>query len=636
QEGVYTNASEITSDSDDLLTNVKQRIPSGNRVNTAEKNTSPLNMSPAKSVTDKAMQTIVGTTTKAEETEVTKSASQVSLQASAVQTEPIQSAQLSEQISTYTPPLNRLPMIRHPDTRQTSSRPNPAVTGRVEVEDVTKAVINPHVGRFQPHLSSRSLPKVEILTTSSSYSDLRMPYSTASVNTNERVESSTIQSGVTYWSSQTDLAYTEASPPPEPTADFPQYHPPERLEPSELAIKFGDVGTPKRDQRERSPMSPSVPLSVFGPPASRFIPERITSRDNSPLRIDLIQRSRVLSTSNQILRSSSLNRVEKPEAVDNQSRQLQGLSREIRRLEDAVAANPNADLMRDLDRLRVEYRFQLQLNERSRTRSLTTPYMRSLDVQPPLNVPTSNASGNRPMIPNTASTNGSKTKPLEDYANERLEAIRMQEQRTRIFEESFNSKPAPDYKTNKLTFTSPPPPSVPPMQPKYTYQIESGPLYDGEVTSINTTPITPRYTQTIRQLSPAAVNSFAEHQEPPLSRGAELRASRKSVTFDTNLESVALYSPHSTPSEKLTETTDQIRRPVVRVENQPITRANQSPVNAKRDLGFKSSVTQPENAENLSFKDKMAFFAKAIGEEMPKDRFKASQKERQIMNCLAH
>lgn len=122
-----------------------------------------------------------------------------------------------------------------------------------------------------------------------------MPYSTASVNTNERVESSTIQSGVTYWSSQTDLAYTEASPPPEPTADFPQYHPPERLEPSELAIKFGDVGTPKRDQRERSPVSPSAPLSVFGPPASRFIPERITSRDNSPLRIDLIQRSRVVN-----------------------------------------------------------------------------------------------------------------------------------------------------------------------------------------------------------------------------------------------------------------------------------------------------------------------------------------------------
>lgn len=81
-----------------------------------------------------------------------------------------------------------------------------------------------------------------------------------------------------------------------------------------------------------------------------------------------------------MLRSSSLNRVEQPEAVDNQSRQLQGLSREIRRLEDAVAANPNADLMRDLDRLRVEYRFQLQLNERSRTRSLTTPYMRSPDV----------------------------------------------------------------------------------------------------------------------------------------------------------------------------------------------------------------------------------------------------------------
>nr|CDS26863.1 AFaDin (actin filament binding protein) [Hymenolepis microstoma] len=641
QEGVYTNPSEMTSDSDDLLTSVKQQIPSGNRVNTAEKNTSPLNMSPAKSVTDKAMQTIIETTNMVEEMEIKKSASQVSLQASAVQTEPLRSFQISEQISTYTPPLNRLPMIRHPDTSQISSTPNPPVTGRVQVEDVTKANNNPYVGRFQqqqPRLSSRSFPKVEILTTSSSYSDLRMPYSTASVNTDGRVEPSTIQSGVTYWSSQTDLAYAEASPPPEPTADFPQYHPPERLEPSELAIKFGDVGTPKRYQKERSPTSPSAQLSVFGPPASRYIPERNNSRDTSPLRIDLIQKSRELTTSNQMLRSSSLNRVGHQEPVDNQSRQLQELSGEIRRLEDAVAANPNVDLVRDLDRLRVEYRFQLQLNDRSRTRSLTAPYMRSPDLassrQPSSSATPSNASVNRPMVPNISSINGSKTKPVEDYANERLEVIRMQEQRTRLYEESFNSKPDSDYKTNKRIFASSPPPSVPPMQPKYTYQVESGPLYD-EITSISATPITPRYAQTIRQSSPSAANSFSEHRESSLSRGTELRASRKSVTFDTNLESVTLYSPHSTPPDKSTGKIDQTRRPVVRAENQQIARIYQQPTDVKRDFGFKSGATQPENAENLSFKDKMAFFAKAIGDEMPKDRFKASQKERQIMNSLA-
>ncbi|VDO09661.1 unnamed protein product [Rodentolepis nana] len=641
QEGVYTNASEMTSGSDDQLMSVKQQISSGNRVNTAEKNTSPLNMSPAKSVTDKAMQTIIETTNVIDETETKKSSSQVSLQASAVQTEPIQSFQISEQISTYTPPLNRLPMIRHPDTSQTSSTPNPPVTGRVQVEDVTKAVVNPYVGRFQQQqrqLSSRSLPKVELLTTSSSYSDLRTPYSTASVNTDARAEPSTIQSGVTYWSSQTDLAYTEISPPPEPTADFPQYHPPERLEPSELAIKFGDVGTPKRYQKERSPTSPSASLSVFGPPASRYMPERNSSRDTSPLRIDLIQKSRELTTSNQMLRSSSLNRFGQQEPVDNQSRQLQELSGEIRRLEDAVAANPNVDLVRDLDRLRVEYRFQLQLNDRGRTRSLTAPYMRSPDVvssrQTSSNIAPSNATINRPMVPNISSINGSKSKSMDDYANERLEAIRMQEQRSRLYEESFNSKPDSDYKSNKRIFTSPPLSSVPPMQPKYTYQVESGPLYD-EITSITAPPITPRFTQTIRQPSPSTANSFSEHREPSFSRGAELRASRKSVTFDTNLESVTLYSPHSTPPDKSTGKTDQTRRPVARAENQPITRINQQPTNAKRDFGFKPSVTQPENAENLSFKDKMAFFAKAIGDDMPKDRFKASQKERQIMNSLA-
>ncbi len=64
----------------------------------------------------------------------------------------------------------------------------------------------------------------------------------------------------------------------------------------------------------------------------------------------------------------------------DQSEQLKGLAREIRRLEDAVAANPSAELVRELDRIRVEYRFQLQLNDRARTRSLNVPYVRTSDV----------------------------------------------------------------------------------------------------------------------------------------------------------------------------------------------------------------------------------------------------------------
>ncbi len=69
----------------------------------------------------------------------------------------------------------------------------------------------------------------------------------------------------------------------------------------------------------------------------------------------------------------------RPREAD-QSEQLKGLAREIRRLEDAVAANPSAELVRELDRIRVEYRFQLQLNDRARTRSLNVPYVRTSDV----------------------------------------------------------------------------------------------------------------------------------------------------------------------------------------------------------------------------------------------------------------
>ncbi|KAM7532954.1 hypothetical protein Aperf_G00000122408 [Anoplocephala perfoliata] len=629
QEGVYTNASELNSVSEDILTTEKQQSPPANRVNTAEKNTSPLNVSPARSVTDKAMQTVIESTNSVQEGENKKSSSKVSQQVSAVQTDPIRSVQDSEEVLTYTPPLNRLPVLRHPETRQISPRPNRPLTRTVQVEDVTKAVINPYVGRFQqqPHPEPRTLPKVDVLTASSSYSDLRMPYSTVVVNTasvNVGVEPSTIQSGVTYWSSQTDLAYTEVSPPPEPTADFPQYHPPARLEPSDLAIKFGDVGTP-RDEASPS-RSPSIPLSVYGPPASRFIPPRNTSRDNSPRRLDLIQRSRELSTSDQVLRTSSLNRTEHTEAVDSQSRQLQDLSREIRRLEDAIEVNPNADLIRELDRLRVEYRFKLQMNDRNRTRSLNVPYIRSPDAHAPSNVLPTNASKIRPLVPNITSVNGPKSRPLENFANERLESIRLQEQRARLYEESFNPKPTPDFK-------SLPPVTVPPMQPKYTYQVESGPMYDDEGTSVTTTSISPRFPQTIRQ-SPPVVNSFIETRDSQIPRGAELRASRKSVTFNTNLESVALYSPNESPPENSSQPSDYTRRTTVNAGSQLIKRTNQSPATEIRGPNFKPNVVQPENAENLSFKDKMAFFAKAIGEDMPKDRYKASQKERQILNSL--
>ena len=78
-----------------------------------------------------------------------------------------------------------------------------------------------------------------------------------------------------------------------------------------------------------------------------------------------------------MIRTSSLSRVEQSVSTSDSSHQLQDLSREIRRLEDCVSANPNSDLMRELDQLRVEYRFQLQMNERNRSRSLNAPYLRS-------------------------------------------------------------------------------------------------------------------------------------------------------------------------------------------------------------------------------------------------------------------
>ncbi|KAH9277536.1 Afadin [Echinococcus granulosus] len=644
QEGVYTNASEMTSESEDIITNVKQRIPSETRAATAEKTTSPLNASPARSVTDKAMQTVAESNDARNVAESKKPPTTVSLQASAVQTEPVRVVQEEEDVVRYTPPLDRLPLVRIQETRNGAARPNPPSTGPTLVEDVTKAVIDPQVGRFhyQPLPPSRPLPKQKIVTTSASYSDLRPSYSTTNVNTraiNSRPEPSTIQSGVTYWSSQTDLAVSGGSPPPEPTANFPQYHPPDSLEPSDLAIKYGDVGPPRG---HRSPsLSPTGPsLSVYGPPASHFIPRRSSIRDNSPMRLDLIQRSRSLSASNHTVRAGSLNRVTQPETVDNGSRHLQDLARGIRQLEDAVEANPNADLIRELDQLRVEYRFQLQMNERSRTRSLNASYMHSPGVGAPPKAAPPVMPKPRPFVPNMPATNGSvPSQPFDDLANERLEALRVQEQRARIYEENLSRKDNSNLKSStsgNLHF-APPATPVPSLQPKYTYQVESGPLYEEDTGAMSKASVTSRYSRTATLQSPLASSPNTDVCYSPLTRGTELRASRKSVTFDTNLESVALYSPPETPSGlagKTYQPTNQVRQAAMRVESQSASRFNRSTASEPRSPTYGSSVTQPENAENLSFKDKMAFFAKTIGEDMPKDRYKASQKERQIANNL--
>lgn len=84
--------------------------------------------------------------------------------------------------------------------------------------------------------------------------------------------------------------------------------------------------------------------------------------------------------------------------------------------------------------------------------------------------------------------------------------------------------------------------------------------------------VTPCYSRTATLQSPlASSSSYGDVRDSPLARGAELRASRKSVTFDTNLESVALYSPPETPSgpaEKAVQPTNQARRTAMRVDSQ--------------------------------------------------------------------
>lgn len=85
-------------------------------------------------------------------------------------------------------------------------------------------------------------------------------------------------------------------------------------------------------------------------------------------------------------------------------------------------------------------------------------------------------------------------------------------------------------------------------------------------------PITSNYSLITHQSTPSS-STFVDPRDTSLARGTELRASRKSVTFDTNLESVALYSPPDTPTGKSTKSS---RGTTLNVENQSISRTGQS------------------------------------------------------------
>lgn len=110
-----------------------------------------------------------------------------------------------------------------------------------------------------------------------------------------------VQSGVTFWSSQGNLDRVSVSPPPMPTADFPQYHPPSFLEPSDWAktITNEDILHGSPAMAAHGPPA----MVVHGPPAMHSLvnpSQRAPSRETSPRRVDVYDCSRPVSMFSQI------------------------------------------------------------------------------------------------------------------------------------------------------------------------------------------------------------------------------------------------------------------------------------------------------------------------------------------------
>ncbi|KAK4468238.1 hypothetical protein MN116_008394 [Schistosoma mekongi] len=510
------------------------------------------------------------------------------------------------------------------------------------------------------------------------------------------------------------------SPPPVPTAEYPQYHPPERLEPVDWSAynHCSSVNEPTNLPLESSNPSDLQSTSIVN--SSLKTLDQIIHKPDS----DNSYQSSLSKYSNKSIvypssspTSSAANRV-----ITIQS--------EISELEAQQRLDNRLDLAPTLDRLRVELQFQKRLAEREsncltalNTNTVNANYNSFIKETRNSSLPeksnTESLHSHSFSMANTNHVNqqdwvqkrNQAEQELLETQNQRISQLE-QEHRAMLIRQELRAKERTqwfEHKHQQQVHSSPNSLSLP-----RNVESISGDVKSWNYQNLSQVPLRQSSDDNISQASTSQNRygrpKFDSKQEtskltpyslqPPIqsrlgpqiieeelsrvhlsSTGSSVESIRvkKSVSFDKNLETISVYSPPTTPQESFIEhptlhKTQQSNRTLgqtsgtktslnplstnsyKKVLSPPIgfeiddktndkthqpNRTNQTHNVPRSSSQGKISVNNmptitvkpPPNAELLPFKEKMRLFAQQIGEDLPKERIKASSRQRELQSA---
>ncbi|VDN18420.1 unnamed protein product, partial [Dibothriocephalus latus] len=151
---------------------------------------------------------------------------------------------------------------------------------------------------------------------------------------------------------------------------------------------------------------------------------------------------------------------------------------------------------------------------------------------------------------------------MDGFEKERLEIIRMQEQRARMREEQLNLRPATEHKPKSAG------PSDVHQFSRIPPHVDTNPTYEN---CSGLSKYTNQYFGSRESAKSRESVALSDRTSGPLVRGNELRWSKKSVTFDEQPATVSVYTPPGTPHESLSEgVMTQRDHESGHIENQPL------------------------------------------------------------------
>ncbi|TGZ72174.1 hypothetical protein CRM22_002251 [Opisthorchis felineus] len=475
------------------------------------------------------------------------------------------------------------------------------------------------------------------------------------------------------------------SPPPTPTAECPQYHPPDRLEPVDWTghqqSQGSAISTQFADRYERTSRAPQVAPKPQVSAPSTLHSQRPPYTPKPPQPSSISQPS-IQSTIQNVKPSTSSSLVPAQTHLPQlgAAQRVAQLEAEIAAMEASQAYSKSGEISPTLDRLRVELQFQRRLAERESLRRNPV----SMDDRGLHHVTTSTIRETSQSVPSKTAVDGglrdthivweekriqaerdleaSQRRRLAELEEEHRAMLARQEQRARERAEWFGknqglsdvrqpngTEAVVRQRSQSIGSGSHSPerasyPSATDIHTRY-----GRPCFDVNQRQSQFGHTTPQYPVQSRT-GPQVVETELSRAALTTPTGGDSLRMKKSVSFDKNLETITVYSPPTTPQESFAENapTTSSRsflmdssasytgpphdRSATAKGHYPGNYAKPSPIPVDHSARQTSISPNPiPNAELLPFKEKMRLFAQQIGEDLPRERSKLSSRQKELL-----